>query len=192
LALDARRGLASRPEAQEIVRISTQLHALRKLSGREPRTHGTPHPDRTSPRAWPRVRPPATQHLATRNRAPGPRSTDHMGEGRHAHTHRAWHADHTPSSQTEHCPAYTHMLNSHVHHLAHLPCPHATSLCEAVRTLALQSTLYRAAGREYSHPCTTVGEPSACKHPSLPSPRSPRRASARALRRPFWHPHAVR
>lgn len=152
----------------------------------------TPHPDRTSPRAWPRVRPPATQHLATRNRAPGPRSTDHMGEGRHAHTHRAWHADHTPSSQTEHCPAYTHMLNSHVHHLAHLPCPHATSLCEAVRTLALQSTLYRAAGREYSHPCTTVGEPSACKHPSLPSPRSPRRASARALRRPFWHPHAVR
>mgnify|MGYP006920772489 CR=1 FL=1 len=39
LALDARRRLASRPEAQEIVRISTQLHALRKLSGREPRTH---------------------------------------------------------------------------------------------------------------------------------------------------------
>ena len=172
------------------MRISTHNYML---SGREPqRRHtqtaratcsspGDPAPCHTQPCVNRAVRPAVPPITWARD---GTRTrTGHRA---------AWHADHTPSSQTEHCPAYTHMLNSHVHHLAHLPCPHATSLCEAVRTLALQSTLYRAAGREYSHPCTTVGEPSACKHPSLPSPRSPRRASARALRRPFWHPHAAR
>ena len=127
LALDAQRGLASRPEAQEIVRISTQLHALRKLSGREPRTRHTQTARATCMATCSSPGDPAPCHTQ-----PCVRPAFHRSHGRgtaRAHAHGAtWHADHTPSSQTEHCPAYTHMLNSHVHHLAHLPCPHATSL----------------------------------------------------------------
>ena len=88
------------------------------------------HPDRTSHTCMATCSSPGDP--APCHTQPCVRPAFHRSHGRgtaRAHAHGAtWHADHTPSSQTEHCPAYTHMLNSHVHHLAHLPCPHATSL----------------------------------------------------------------
>ena len=79
-------------------------------------------------------------------------------EGRHAHTHR------TSRDMARHITLHlhrrstvrnTHLLNSHVRHLAHLPCQVKSSRASShVRTphgyvkpyatLALQSTLYRA------------------------------------------------